>query len=61
MLAGGSCANDKESTYIESRKNSPAIQNTTPDLFAIIEDAGNILEVFDKGFAELNYPMTLFR
>ena len=30
-------ANDNNSTYLKSSKNSPAIENITPDLWAIIE------------------------
>ena len=42
-------ANDDDLAYLRSRKNSPAIENTTLDLLAIIEDAGNILEAFGEG------------
>ena len=42
-------ANDDDLDYLRSRKNSPAIENTTLDLLAIIEDAVNILEAFGEG------------
>ena len=42
-------ANDDNSNYLESRENFPAIENITPDLSAIIEETGNILEVFSEG------------
>ena len=55
-LADSSIANNDNSTYLESRKNSTTIENTTPDLLAIIEETGNILEVFSEGLGDLNTP-----
>ena len=59
-LASGSGANNNESTYDWSRKNMPVIQNTTPDLLAIIKDAQNIIEVYDKGINEITFSRALF-
>ena len=53
-------ANDEDSTYLGPRENPPAIENTTPNLSAIIKDVGNILKVFDKGISKLNAPRALF-
>ena len=47
-------------TYLGSRKNSPAIENSNPDLSATIKGSFNILEVFGKGLAEINSPEALF-
>ena len=43
-----------------SRGNSPAIENTTLDLSAIIEETGKILEVFSEVLEELNTLRVIF-
>ena len=59
-LASSSRTNNDDSIYVRSHKNPPVIQHTTPDLSSIIEDDGNILEVFDKGIANINSPRMIF-
>ena len=60
MSEDSSGVNDDESTYLESIKKSPAIENTTLYLMAIIEETGNILKVFSEGLEHPNAPMVLF-
>ena len=59
-LAGSFGTNDNESTYLELRKNLATIENTTPDLLAIIEETGYILEVFGNRLDRINAPRVLF-
>ena len=60
MLEVSSDANDDYLTYLRSHKISPAIENTTPDLSAIIKDVRKILDLFDEELAELNSPREFF-
>ena len=53
-------ANDNNSTYRGLHEIFPTIENPTPDLSAITEDAINIFEVFGKGLAELNNLRAIF-
>ena len=41
-------------------RNISATQNTTPDISAIIEDAGNRIGKFDKGISKINSTRKLF-
>ena len=59
-LAVSSGAKDNDSTYFRSHKNSPEIQNITPDFLEIIEEAENILEVYGKGLADITPLRVLF-
>ena len=59
-LADSSVANDDNSTYLESRKISPAILNTTIDVLTIIKETGNILDLFSKGIKDPITPRVLF-
>ena len=52
--------NDKDLTYLGSRRNPPAIHHTTTEQLNIIEEVGNILGVFDYGLANTNSPRTLY-
>ena len=47
ISAGSSGANNDNSTYLGSREKSPGIHDTTLDLSTIIEEVGNIHEVFN--------------
>ena len=60
MSAGSFGANDDNSTYLKSSKNSPAIENITSDLSDLIKETGNIHKVFIELFEELNTPRVLF-
>ena len=58
-LTGSFVTNNNKLTNVGSRKKSPANENTTPDILAIIEDTGNILEVFGKGLNDINAPRVI--
>ena len=58
--AGSSGKNNDDLTYLGSRENLPTIENTPPDLSAIIVDGRHILKVFGIGIAELNDPRVIF-
>ena len=53
-------ANYDNLTYLKLRKNSTAIENTTPDLSVIIKEIGNILKIFEIVLDELNSPRVIF-
>ena len=59
-LADSFVMNNDGLTYLESRKNSPAIENIILDISTIIKETGNILEIFGKGLDELNAPRVIF-
>ena len=53
--------NGDDSNYLESNTNSPATENSTPDLLALIEETGNIHNVFREDLEDLNTPRVLFK
>ena len=59
-LTDSSGRNEDNSTYLKLCENLPAIENTTPDLSAIIEETGNVLEVFSEVLDKLNIPRVIF-
>ena len=59
-MADISVAKYNESTHLESRENSHAIENTTTDILVIIKETGNILEVFCEGLDKFNTPRVIF-
>ena len=60
VTSADSFGRNDDSTYLNPRENSPAIENTTLDLLVIIKETGNIFKVFSKEFEELNTPRVLF-
>ena len=58
--AASSVANNNDSNYLGSRRNSPKNHDTILDLSTIIEEIENLHEFVIKELAKINSPRALF-
>ena len=59
MSADSSGANDGDSSYLESHKNSPGNHDTTMNISTIIEEIGNLHKVVIKDLVMMNSPRSI--